>query len=51
MMAKQMREIRWQRVEMSKQAQAEWLVSPVLEEAGSDHAPSGRRRKGERFKS
>ena len=27
-------EIRWQRVGMSKQAQAEWLVSAVLEEAG-----------------
>ena len=47
----EMCEIRWQRVEMSKQAQAEWLVSPVLEEAGSDHTPSRRRRKGQGIES
>ena len=51
MTARQMREIRWQRVEMSKQAQAEWLVSPVLEEAGCDHTPSRRRRKGQGIES
>ena len=51
MMAKLMREIRWQRVEMSKQAQAEWLVSAVLEEAGSDDTPSRRRRKGQGIES
>ena len=52
MMAKQMREIRWQRVEMSQQAQAAWLVSAVLEEAGSDrHTPSRRRRKGQGIES
>ena len=51
MMAKLMREIRWQRVEMSQQAQAEWLVSAVLEEAGSEHTPSRRRRKGQGIES
>ena len=47
----EMCEIRWQRVGMSKQAQAEWLVSAVLEEAGSDHTPSRRRRKGQGIES
>ena len=46
MMAKQVREIRWQRVEMSQHAQAEWLVSAMLEEAGSDDTASRRGRKG-----
>jgi hypothetical protein len=36
MMAKQISEIRWQRFKISKQLQAEWLVNPVLEEAGSN---------------
>ena len=44
-------EIRWQRVGMSKQAQAEWLVSAVLEEAGSEHTASRRRRKGQGIES
>ena len=43
--------IRWQRVEMSEQAQAEWLVSAVLEETGSEHTPSRRRRKGQGIES
>ena len=51
MMAKLMREIRWQRVEMSQQAQAEWLVSAVLEEAGSDDTASRRGRKGQGIES
>ena len=46
-----MREIRWQRVEMSKQAKAEWLVSSVLEEAGSDDTASRRGRKGQGIES
>ena len=36
-------EIRWQQVETSKQAEAERLVSAVVEEAGSDDTPSRRR--------
>ena len=38
---------RWERVEMSQQAQAERLVSAVLEEAGSDDTASRNRRKGQ----
>ena len=51
MMAKQMLEIRWERVEMSQQAQAEWLVSAVLEGGGSDVTASRRRRKGQGIES
>ena len=51
MMAKLICEIRWPRVEMIKPAQAEWQVSPVLEEAGSHHTPSRRRRKGQGIES
>ena len=51
MMAKLMREIRWERVVMSQQAQAEWLVSAVLEEAGSDDTASRRGRKGQGIES